>query len=180
MSIRERYEYVVDLVADKAATSMAKFRSEVSAAEGPMGKFKAVGTNAMDAVKANVLGLASVGGAALLGFVAKSATAFQEGAIEAGKFAQATGLSNEEASRWVEIAGDIGIESSNLESAFGRFNKELGESPEKVAKLGVEVVKTKDGLVDTNATLANAIARLGEIKDPTERAAVAQQLFGRS
>src|SRR4249919_774139 len=61
--------------------------------------------------KALAVGVASgavVAGAAITAFAVKGVSDFQNVALASGKFADATGLSVEEASKWLEVADHIG------------------------------------------------------------------------
>lgn len=162
-----------------ARTSFAKFKADVADAEGAMGKFKAGSTAAFDYVKANAMAFAVTAGAAIATFATKSIMAYQDLALEAGKFGDATGLAVDDASRWIEVAGDIGVEAGTVESAIGKMNKVLGASPELFKTLGVEVKRTSTGAVNVNETFLNVIERLNEIQDPAEKAKVATQLLGK-
>ena len=162
-----------------AKAAFANFKTDVSAATGAMGKFKAGGNAALSAVKANAGNLALAGGAAIAGFAVKAIGQFQDLALSSGKFADATGLTVEEASRFIEVGGDLGIEAETIQTAIGKMNKTLGASPELFKELGVEVVRTDSGLVDVNATFLNVIDRLNKIKDPALRAQTAAKLLGK-
>jgi hypothetical protein len=162
-----------------AKAAFANFKTDVSNATGAMGKFKAGSNSALNAVKANSGALAVAGGAALAGFAVKAIGAFQDLALSAGKFSDATGLSVEQASRFIEVGGDIGIEAGTIESAIGKMNKTLGATPEVFKQLGVDVVRTDSGLTDVNGTFLAVIDRLNEIKDPALRATTAAQLLGK-
>lgn len=162
-----------------AKSAFGNFKASVAGAEGAMGKFKAGTTAAFDIVKANAGTFALGAGAAMAGFAAKGVQAFQDLALEAGKFSDATGLAVEESSRWIEVAGDIGIEAGSVETSIGFMNKTLGKSPDLFKQLGVEVARTSGGAVDANKTFLNVIDRLNGIKDPAERARVASQLLGK-
>ena len=162
-----------------AKAAFANFKTDVNAASGAMGKFKAGGNAALNAVKANAGNFAMAAGSALGTFAVKAIGAFQDLALASGKFADATGLSVEEASRFIEVAGDIGIEAGSIESGIGKMNRTLGATPELFEKLGVDVVRTGSGLTDVNGTFLAVIDRLNEIKDPAQRATVAAQLLGK-
>jgi len=162
-----------------AKKAFGDFKTAVNNAEGGMGKFKAGSKVAFDAVKANA-GTLAVAGAVAFGTFAKTAiTAFQDIALESGKFADATGLAVEDASRYLEVAGDLGIPIDAVEGAIGRLNKTIGADPDKVRNLGVDLVYLKDGSLDVNETFLNTIDRLKKIKDPAEKARVAAQLLGK-
>ena len=162
-----------------AKAAFGNFKTAVADAQGGMGKFKAGSKVALDAVAANAATFAVAAGAAVGKFVADGITAFQDMAISAGKFADATGLAVEDASRYIEAAGDIGIPVDAVEGAIGRLNKTIGADPDKVRNLGVDLVYLKDGSLDVNETFLNTIDRLKKIKDPAEKARVAAQLLGK-
>jgi len=163
----------------KAKREFDKFKGAIAGAEGTMGKFKAGGTALFDSLKDNAATFAVAGASALATFAAKGVTAFQDLALSADKFAGATGLAVEEASRLIEVTGDLGIESATVETAIGKMNQNLGKSPDLFKELGVQVAYAKNGTVDANETFLNAIDRLNKIKDPATRAKVATQLLGK-
>ena len=163
----------------EAKRQFGKFKAEISQADGALGKFKAGSKVAFDAVKANMATFA-VGAAAAFGtFVIKGVKAFTDLALSAGKFAEVTGLTTQEASRFIEVAGDLGIESSVVEKSINKMNVQAGKSPKLFADLGVQIVKTAGGATNANETFLNVIDRLNKIKDPAERAKVATQLLGK-
>jgi hypothetical protein len=178
-SFTERIRILLEVDGDGATSSFKKFRTSVSEAQGPLGKLKAVGTGAMDAIKNNAGTLALAGGAAVAAFAAKGIIDFQNLGVAVGKFTDATGASSEEASRLIEVAGDLGVEQGTLESAIGRMNKTAGATPEVFKKLGVEIAKTADGATLTNETFLNAVDTLNSIKDPAAKAEAGAALFGR-
>jgi len=163
----------------QAERAFVDIRKQVAQAEGTMGKFKAAGKGVFDAVGANAASFAAAAGGALVTFAAQGVTAFQNLALSADKFAGATGLAVEEASRLMEVAGDLGIEAGTVETAIGKMNQNLGKSPDLFEELGVQVEYAKDGTVDANETFLNVIDRLNKIKDPAEKARVATQLLGK-
>ena len=162
-----------------ARAAFANFKTDVGAAQGAMGKFKAGSNSALSAVKANAGNFAMAAGAALVGFGVKAVSAFQDLALASGRFADATGLSVKEASRFIEVGGDIGIEAGTIQTAIGKMNKVLGTTPKVFQELGVEIAKTGTGATDVNQTFLNVIDRLNSIKDPAQRAAAASQLLGK-
>jgi len=161
----------------RAKREFDKFKGAVSQAEGGLGKFKAGSTAVFDTVKANAATFATAAASAVVGFAVKGVAAFQEVALEAGKFAGATGLSVEEASRLREVAGDLGMEAGAVETALGKMNKAI--DPKLFEKLGIEIAYANDGSVDINETFLNVIKRLKDIKDPAQRAKVAAQVLGK-
>ena len=162
-----------------AKAAFGDFKAAVANAEGGMGKFKAGATSVMDSVKANAGAFAIAGAAAFVGFAKKSITAFQDLALEVDKFAIATGLSAEEASRWAEVTGDLGIEFGSVETAIGKMNRTIGQDPDIFKNLGVDLEYTNTGALDVNATFLNTIEHLKNIKDPAERAKEGVKLLGK-
>ena len=162
-----------------AKAAFGNFKTAVANAEGGMGKFKAGASSALSAVQANAASFAVAGGMALAQFAAEGIKAFQALALGAEKFSTATGLAIEDASRYMEVAGDIGIPIDAVEGAIGRLNKTIGADPDKVRNLGVDLVYLADGSLDVNKTFLNTIERIKGIKDPAEKARVAAQLLGK-
>jgi len=174
-----RITTLFDLDSKGFDSGLKKLRSGVANADGFVNKLKAAGSGLGATLQDNLGAAALSAGTALVGFGIKAVTAFQHVALAAGKFSDATGLAVEDASRWIEVAGDIGVSSDEVESALGKMNKTLGNSPALFTKLGVEVAKTKDGNTDVNGTFLNVIDRLNGITDPAEKARVATQLLGK-
>ena len=162
-----------------AEAAFVNFRKEVGQAEGTMGKFKAGSKAIFDGIQANAATFAIAGATAFATFAAKGVTAFQDLALSADKFSSATGLAVEEASRLIEVTGDIGIEAGTVETAIGKMNQNLGKSPDLFEELGVQVEYANDGTVDANETFLNVVDRLNKIKDPAEKARVATELLGK-
>jgi hypothetical protein len=162
-----------------AKIAFGNFQTSVKNAEGGLGKFKAGSKAIFDSVQANAGTFAIAAGAAVVGFAKESITAFQDLALSAGKFADATGLYVEDASRYIEVAGDLGIPVDAVEGAIGRLNKTIGADPDAVRDLGVDLVYLKDGSLDVNETFLNTIQRIKDIKDPAEKARVAAKLLGK-
>ena len=162
-----------------AKAAFANFKTSIADAEGGMNKFKAGSKSALDAVSANAGTFAVAGGIAFAKFAASGIKAFQDLALSAGKFADATGLTVEDASRWREVAGDIGVGSDSIQTGINKMNKALGTSPQLFKDLGIEIATTNTGATDVNQTFLNVIDKLKSIKDPAERAKVATQLLGK-
>jgi hypothetical protein len=178
--VANRITTLFDLDSKGFDSGLKKLRKSVSEADGAVNKLKVAGAGLGDVLKANAGAAAASAGAALVAFGVKSVKAFQDTALAAGKFADATGIAVEDASRLVEVAGDIGIESGAVEGALLKMNKALADGKGAFAEYGVEIVKTKSGLTDSNATFVNALTTIGAIEDPTLRAKAAQEVFGKS
>ena len=175
-----RISVIIDATTDKAVASLKSFRTSIGEADGAAGKMKAGFAGASTAIQANAAALAATAGAALLAFGVKAVTAFNETALAADAFSDATGVAVDDASRWIEIGSDVGIGADTIQGALQKMNKALADGKPAFADYGVEVVRTSDGMVDANATFQNALTTIGKIPDPTKRAQAAQQVFGKS
>ena len=190
-----RIEQVIDLVvkglkdvqqAEKTVKGIDGTKATVSVdadtkkATGAFSTLKTAGSDALSFVKDNAASLALGAGGAIAGFAAKAVGDFQEVALGAGELRDSLGLTAEEASRWQEVAGDLGISNQTLESVINKMNKTLGASPGLFKELGVEVAKTSSGATDVNGTFLNVIGALNGIQDPAERAAAGTKLLGKS
>jgi hypothetical protein len=126
-----------------------------------------------------IAGFATGAGVAIAKFATDSVTHFKNLGLEIGKFRDSTGVTADQASRFVEMAKDLGIGSDTIQGAIGKMNKAIGNTPQLFANAGIEIARTKDGAVDVNGTFLNVIDTLHAIKDPTEQAALAAKIFGK-
>jgi len=163
-----------------ARNAFDNFKTKVGEADGAMGKMKAGFGAATDFMKANAGQFAAAAGAAFVGFAIKSIGAFQDLALEVDKFSNVTGLAAEEASRYVEVAGDLGIEAGAVSTAIDKMNRQLSANRNAFEELGVEIARTNSGAIDVNKTFINVIGALNKIDDPSKRAAAAADLLGKN
>lgn len=163
-----------------AKIAFQNFKTSVANAEGGMDKFKAGSTAAMDYVKQNAATFAAGAASSIATFSIASINAFQDVALKAGEFATKTGISLDEASRWIEVAGDLGVDADSVAGAVDKMNKYLGSNPDLVKALGDDIAYTNTGTIDVNDTFLKLIDRLKGIKDPTDRAKEGAKLFGKA
>jgi hypothetical protein len=180
MGFRETVEVQIDIAANKGAKALQQLKSDVAAADGSFAKMGATVKGAGNVLSA--MPLSAVAGAAVgAGLAIKGlADNFTETALNANKMASATGLTVTAASEWIAAGDDVGVTADTMAGAFGKATKAIGLAPEKFDALGVSLAHTKDGAVDMNGTLINAIDAINGIQDPTQKAALASQLFGKS
>jgi hypothetical protein len=175
---------IISEFADKgivaAQAGFNNFKNKVAEADGAMGKFKAGAGAALDAVKANAGQFAAAAGAAIGAFAVKAIGEFQDLALAADKFANATGIAVEEASAFIEVAGDLGIETEVLQKAINKMNLAIAKGSDEFGALGVEVARNERGLVDSNETFIRTVGALSDVNDSTERARLAAGVFGKS
>jgi len=162
-----------------ASNAFQNFKSKIGEAEGAMGKMKAGFSAAGDFIKANAAQFTAVAGAAIAGFVVKAIGEFQDLALAVDKFRDATGVTLDEASRWTEVAGDIGVDAGTIETALNRMNKQASDGSGLFKELGVQLKRHKDGEFDPHATFLDVIDALKNIKDPADKARIASGLLGK-
>lgn len=170
---------LIDVATDKAVSGLKGFKDSIGDADGSVNKFKAGTSSAFGAIQGAAGGLALGAGAALVTFGVKAVGAFTDTALAAGKFADATGLSTEEASRWVAIGDDIGISGETMEKSFGKLAQSIGKNNPLLEEFGITVQKGADGQADMNKTMLHAVDVIKGIQDPTKKAAVAQAALGK-
>ena len=179
---RSTFLAIVKGDASQAVTEFKKLGNSVEkstkGASGSVGKFKQLSSGAFAEVKANAGMMAAGAGAAFAGFALHAASSFSDLGVTIGKFRDSTGLAAEEASRMVELSGDLGISSDTLQATLGRLNKNI--KPELFKQLGIEIATTKTGATDVQGTFLNVIDKLNGIKDPAVKAATATKLLGRN
>ena len=178
-SLGDKITVVIDVVTNKATAGLKDFRSAVTEAQGFTGKLKA-GVGALkDQFAAAATSPAGLTAAVTAGatFAAQAVQEYAQLGVKIADFAAATGLAAEDASRWAEVSGDVGIELSALQSTIGKLNKSI--DPSLFEQLGISIARTSDGAVDVNGTFLNVIDRLREIRDPAEQARVGAQLLGK-
>ena len=175
---------IISEFSDKGITAAQagfnNLKAKIGEADGAMGKMKAGFGAAGDFIKANAASMATVAGGAIATFAIKAIGDFQDLALEVDKFSNVTSIAAEESSRWIEVAGDLGIETSALEGSINKMNRSLAASRDEYDKLGIEIARTKDGTIDANETFIRTIDAIGKIKDPAARAAAATKLLGKS
>jgi len=177
-SFTERIKIVVDVVTDGAKTGLSGFKSAVADAEGTTNKFKAGAGAAFDSIKANAGALAVGAGSALVAYGIKAADVFVETAKHAEDMAAATGLSIDQASRWIAVADDLGVSAESLQGAIGKVVKGLDK---KVWEdYGIATHDAAGHLKDTNDIMLDAFDKLSNIPAGTARAKAGTDLFGKS
>lgn len=153
----------------RAAGRLKSFGSEVSAVGD---KLTSIGTSAIGLGTA----IAAPLGASVLAF-ASMGDALEEAS-------QRTGITVEALSELQFVAAQSGVEIGSLESSIGRMQKTLAqaaegskESSEAFKRIGLSVGQLAGLAPDKQFELI--ADRLGEIRDPAERARAAMAIFGR-
>jgi hypothetical protein len=162
-----------------ATAAFSKFKADIAKADGAVNKFKAGTSAAFGALQTNAVAFGAAAGAALATFAAKAVLSYKDLGLAVGKFADATGVTTEQASRLIEVTGDLNIESSSLETALNKLNRAAAEGASGFKAIGAEIARTSTGAVDVNQTFLNVIDGLNSIQDPAVRARVATELLGK-
>jgi len=162
-----------------AQGAFATFKSKVAEAEGGMGKFKAGAGVALDTVKANAIGFAAAGGAAIAGFAYNAIKDFQDLALSVDEFRNKTDLTLQQSSQWVSYTGDLGIEADAMTRIFSRLAKAATDEIPAFEELGVAIAFGPDGSTDIEETFLRVNDAINRLDDPVAEAAYRADLFGK-
>jgi hypothetical protein len=137
------------------------------------------------------LGFSSVESAAALG-VATGAIA---GAVAIGekalsmylaltdqirKYANITGESVEDSSRQIQAFKELGVDADVAAAGMFKLAKAAETNAKALLAVGIEVARNKDGTIDLNQTLYNAIKAYQGTGDASKRAAIIFTAFGKA
>ncbi len=118
-----------------------------------------------------------------LGLMVKSAMNFT---LEAGRMADRTGIAVETISGLREAADDAEVSMDDLGAGFRRYSSLAADAAsgnktaqDTFAKLGIQVLDSNGKIKSMDDLLLEAADRFSKMKDGTEKAALAQDLFGR-
>ena len=167
----DRVKLIFEATTTGASKGVGELKQSVSEAEGGFGKLKAGASSALGLIGANAALSAGAAAVAIGKFTMDAVNRFEDLALKANDFAQAAGLSVDEASRWMEVAGDVGVNVETLEGAINKMNLAAGKGD--LAKLGI------DGET-TNEQLLASLTHLQNIPDASQRATEGVKIFGKS
>lgn len=179
MAFREKIELLIDVTTTGARSSLQSLKRDVDQADGAFGKVKAGASSAFGGMGNLVAGGVAAAGAAIAGFALRAVGDFQRVALQAGEMADKLGMPVDDASRLAEVAGDLGIELGTLETAIGRMNRSAATSPDKFDAIGAAIARNEDGTINVTETFKNAAEAIRRIPDAADRAAAAQEIFGK-
>lgn len=125
-------------------------------------------------------GIISVGKA-----TSKMLSSTMDYAGEIDEMAVRTGISREELQKLKYVAGQVGVEFGSVQSAITNLGKNMatttqeGKAAEKgLAALGISARDSNGDLRDQHTVFQEAVAMLSTIENKTQRAALAQEVFG--
>ena len=164
----DRIRLIVDTVTEGASGGLKGLKGDVADAEGAFGKLKAGASGAATLITENI-GLAGTAAAgAVAAFVAKSVGHFEELAEKSANVATQMGTDSETASRWVQVADDLGVSVDSIAGASQRLNREGASGV--LAKYGINAG-------DSNARLLDTLQYLADIPNAADRAKAQFEIF---
>ena len=168
---------LIEVRVDEAISGMRRFRQSVADADGVANKFRAGASSAFGALKQYSAEAALAAGVALVAFGVKAVQAFEDAAKAARDLGDATGLTTEQASRWIAVADDMGVGADQLSTAFGRVAKTLDAKVWE--SYGIATRDASGRARQVNEILLDSFDVLAQTTNATERARIGNELFGR-
>lgn len=171
----ERLKFVLQVDASGGIKAFEKFGhaadKELSKVQNKLDKQAAQ----MQKYGAGAVAFAGTAGIALF----KLSKGWQEGAIAAGKFSAATGITTEEASRFIVVAQGFDLESGKIVKAMGKMEKALGGKPEIFREMGIATLDAAGKEISAQEVFLNSIDVLNKMEDQSYKSKKASSLFGR-
>lgn len=177
MGMKETFQIVIDVATESSQKSLKGLRSEVSNTEGGFNKFKTGVSGSLDYVKDHAGAFALGAGAALVGFGVKAVAAFEDAAKAAIDLSSATGLSIEDASRWIGVGDDFKVSAEAIATGLGKVTKTMDSG--KWESYGIAVRDAGGQSREVNDILLDTFDMLSNVTNQTDRARIGQELFGK-
>lgn len=177
-SFTERLRLIFDFDGSQADRGVKSIRKSVQEADGAWGKFRIAAKAALAEINQRAGAFAVGAGAALIAWAVRGARKFEGMAKAAIDLGKATGLSTEQASRWIAVADDFEVSADALTSTIGRVGKTLDSG--KWEKYGIATRDAGGHARETNDVLLDALDTLSKTDNATERTRIGTDLFGKS
>lgn len=177
MAFSEKIRLIFDVDAVGASKNLKGLRSDIANADGAMGKAKAGAAGLGGMLKENIGAAAITAGAAVIAFGVKAVGVFTDTAKAAIDLGDATGLSTQQASKWIAVGDDMEVTAEQLTSGLGKVAKTLDDA--KWSEYGISTRDAAGNARDTNDILLDTFAMLGKVTNETERARIGNDLFGK-
>lgn len=158
-------------------TGIKNFRTEVANADGALGKIKAGGSAVFSAIGANAGLAALVIGGGLVKAGIDAVDKFDAMAVSARNLATATGLTVEQASRWIGAAKDMGVNQDLLFHGMSQIAKHI--ESDVWATYGIQVHDAAGQLRPVNDILLDAAGLFDSLTNSTAKAEAGEALFRR-
>jgi hypothetical protein len=174
-------EYKI-VVKDDGTAVMRKFTGESKNATSAMDRFKSAAATA--AKTASILGGGAIAAGGSLFAMAKKTAEVED---RVGKLSQRIGFSTESISAYGHAAQLSGLSTAEFETSLDQMNVRLGEAREgsgKARQAYDELAKASGVMIDLTADnetiLKQTADAMQKIDDPSKKAALAVDIFGRS
>lgn len=154
--------------------------AQAQAALGRLTGSLSTSIQSMGGAQAAAVGLAAVGGAALLKFAFDGAKAFTGATAEVRKLKGAMGSTAEEASMLRNIGKSLGLDVDTLAKGFVQFDKRLESNASFLNEHGVAMARNRDGSINQYETLLNLGDAYKKITDPIEKNIFLTTVFGKA
>lgn len=169
-----------------ARSSLGGLQGRIDAGNAAVGKFNERWGAALQTTRMVGVGMTAVGGGIVGGLMAMTKQAANYG-DEIAKASKKTGMATEDISRLRYAAERSGVGFGGLESALARMARSASEAAggaemysEAYDRLGVSVTDANGELKGGEQLFREVAEGLKNVDNATERAALAQEIFGRS
>lgn len=169
-----------------ARSSLGGLQGRIDAGNAAVGKFNERWGAALQTTRMVGAGMTAVGGGIVGGLMAMTKQAATYG-DEIAKASKKTGMTTEDISRLRYAAERSGVGFGGLESALARMARSASEAAggaemysEAYDRLGVSVTDANGELKGGEQLFREVAEGLKNVDNATERAALAQEIFGRS
>lgn len=169
-----------------ARSSLGGLQGRIDAGNAAVGKFNERWGAALQTTRMVGVGMTAVGGGIVGGLMAMTKQAATYG-DEIAKASKKTGMATEDISRLRYAAERSGVGFGGLESALARMARSASEAAggaemysEAYDRLGVSVTDANGELKGGEQLFREVAEGLKNVDNATERAALAQEIFGRS
>lgn len=162
---------------------VVNLQANIAEFTGAMDKAAYHAAKRMEDMKANVNAAGVAIGAALVAGAGAFAVQMQrviDSADETGKAAQKLGMTTEALSSLRYAADMSGVSSEQLSSAISKLNKAAADGNGAFKAMGVSVTAADGSLKSSDALLKEVAGKFSQYRDGAEKAALAQDLFGKS
>lgn len=144
-----------------------------------LGDLSKAGILSGEALSTGLAGGAVVAAAAIAKMASDGIGKFVGLTAEIRGFQRVAGTSAEDSSKLVGALHLLGIEPATVEKAFGLLSKTIENTPKKLADLGIQVAKNKQGNTDLVGTLFNVSDAFKATDDQAKKNTIALTAFGR-
>jgi hypothetical protein len=135
-------------------------------------------------VDSMVSNIQRIGSAFAGAFAVHQVEAFIQKGIDFGdtiaEMSRRTGLNVEQTQIWNHVLTASGTSLDNMQKAFTQLSVKAFDGNAAFKALGITLKDNSGTLKDTGTLFGEVVLRLADIQSPTERAAAAQKIFGKS